>query len=146
MYVAYLLSYRVLWVVFLSWLFCLLDLKAWAYLRKFTFQNSRLNVWWNLKEKLFAELDCWEPAKWFSLSGENWKKGIIKPSKCSCWWKCWHTGLAWCHCCKKSISIRCIVRAAAYVQVVSCRLWHINKPLQKMLSDFHKRHLFCSLS
>lgn len=35
------------------------------------------------------------------------------------------TGPAWCHCSEKSINIRCIVRAVAYVQVVSYRSYHI---------------------
>lgn len=145
-YLLYLLNFRILWMVSLSCLFCLLNLKDGAFLRKSTFQNSRLHVWWNLKEKLLAELECWEPAKWFSPSGGNWKKGIIKPGKCSCWWKCWQTGPAWCHCCEKSINIGCIVWAAAYVPVVSCRACHIYINPFNMLSDFHKKHLFCSPS
>lgn len=73
-----------------------------------------------------AELECWDPAKWFSLSGENWKKReLLSPANVVVDGNADKTGPAWCHCCEKSINIRCIVRAVAYVQVVSYRSCHI---------------------
>lgn len=119
----------IFWVAFWSWVFYLSDFKDWGYLRKSTSTDSRLHFWWNSKEKVLARPECQKTVKWFSLSGENWKKGIIDPRKCSCWWKCWQMSLAWCRCHEKSVNIR---RTALYTSGIWSALSHVNKPFKNV--------------